>query len=646
MSAPARYAFGEFVLDRAQKCVLRADGAALALPPRLFDALLFFVESPGHLLEKDALMRALWPGLVVEENNLSQVVAGLRRALGDDAQTSRFIQTVPRRGFRFVAPVRPLGADGTAVVPPPSAAMAGEPRADTTAPAAAASAAPPERRRWLARAALVGGIAAAGLTGWFRLRDTAPASATTLAVLPFKPVVGDERDELLEIGLADNLSARLSALPGLAVRSTSSVLRYAGAGQDPQRAARDLDVDWIVDGTLLRRGEQLRATVRLLRSADGIAAWAGSFDAQLGSVFEVQDEIAARVQQALAAALHREAAAPEALVELGGTRNTEAYQLYLAASFRSQDGSAAGIARAIGLLQRALELDPNFALGWTELAWIHRRRLWNADALPAEAFAASNQALARALETAPQLPRAIAGLGFARYWFDYDWPAAEAEFRRALARNASVVEAHLGLAYLLLPQGRLDDGWIHMRRARELDPMSPILNAIEASYLIEHGAFDEGARRLDVAFALAPQLWHAHIARSRLLLHRGQPQEAIAALRQAVQSGPGTSRPRAVLAAQLAALGQTAEARAILDALRQRATSTYVPPTSLAMVHAALGEPAAALDALDEAYRRRDARLVYLKDDPSWRPLYGEPRFAALKSRLKLDGLPRGLNPI
>ncbi|MFT3821994.1 MAG: winged helix-turn-helix domain-containing protein [Rubrivivax sp.] len=643
MPLPERIAFADFVLLPAEKRLLRADGSPLPLSPRLYGALCLFVEHAGRLLDRETLMRALWPGLVVEENNLNQVIAGLRRALGDDAQHPRLIETVPRYGFRFVAPVQALPAAAPAAPPAVPAAAA---------PMAAPPSPPSARRHWLAAAAGAAALVAGGAAWWQHQaagpeESTAAPAAQRLAVLPFKPLgSGEGRDELLEIGMADSLAARLSALPGLAVRSAASAQRYGGAAQDPLRAARELAVDWIVDGTLQRRGEQIRATARLLRAADGVAAWSGSFDARAGGVFDVQDQIAERVQQALAPVLGQRAAGPGLRAEAGGTRHPEAYQLYLTANWRAQGGRPEAIRRAIELLQQALALDPGYALAWTALAWAHRRRLWNAEAPPAEVFDAAGQALQRALALAPALPQAHAGMGFTLAWYEFDWPAAQAAFRHALQLNENTVDAHHGMATQLLTQGRIDEGWRHLQRVRELDPMSPVFITLEASCLIDRGALDEAARRLDIALDLAPQLWLTHVAQGLLLLRRRQQQPAIAALRRAVELGPGTSRPKAVLAQQLALLGQATEARAILAGLQRQAAVAYVAPTSLAMVLAALGDTAAALDALEEAHRLRDARLSFLKDDPSWRSLYGQPRFAALKQRLRLDGLPPGLTPV
>ena len=657
MTRSERYGFGDFVLERSQARVTHRNGTPLNLTPRLFNALLLFVEHAGELLDKDALMLALWPGLVVEENNLSQVISALRRALGDDAPGSRYIQTVPRRGFRFIAPVAVLADLGAGPVEAPLDSPIPSPTASpiTASPQPLTpSAAAPEaldKRHWL-RAALAASLATGlgGAAWWLWLRSPATDAMgqiqrPTLAVLPFKPLVARGRDELLEVGMADSLIARLSTVPGLVVRSVGSVQRYAGPEQDPVRAARELDVTWIVDGSLQRSGEQLRATARLLRAADGTAAWSGSFDEKFTGVFDMQDLISNRVMQALAPVLQAAPGAASAalltafsaLTDVGGTRNTEAYELYLAASRHAQAVRADSLNKSLALFNQALTVDPAYALAWVGLAETHRRRLFGADAVPVEVFEPSNEALRRALAVAPNLAQAHAGLGFNRYWYDFDWPGAERELRRALALNPNVTMAHFALAMMLLTQDRPDEGFVHMRQARELDPMSPLINTIEAGYLLSAGRRNEACTRLARAFDIAPNFWIAHMTQGLLHLAEQQTEAGISALRKAVALADGSTQASSLLAVHLAHQGQADEARAILKQLLALAKLRYVPPTSPAAVHAALGEAGQALGALEQAFEVRDTRLVFLKDDPRWAGLRKEPRFVALMQKLKLD---------
>ncbi|HUG24315.1 winged helix-turn-helix domain-containing protein [Piscinibacter sp.] len=686
MSPPPRCAFGDFVIERAQQRVLRRDGSTLNLPPRLFKALLLFVDNAGQLLDKDTFMSALWPGLVVDDNSLSQVISGLRRALADDGTGSLFIQTVPRCGFRFVVPVHVLTDDD--LPPPPAASRIGAPArpvpaaaplssetalapvivqipatgpvpaspAEPTAPPQPLPPPPAPPLRVHRRAALAGvtatAVAAAtgvGLWAWRRPAPPGPGGPPfTLAVLPFKPLVAEGRDELLEVGMADSLIAQLSTLPGVVVRSIGSVRRHAGSEQDPLRIARELDVAWVVDGALQRRGDELRVSARLLRVADGSAAWSGSFDQKFTGVFEVQDAIATRVAQMLAPRLgaYEPANGAAPLAGRGGTRNTDAYQLYLAAGRHAQDMRADGLGKSIALYQQALRVDPRYALAWVGLAEAHRRTLFGADALPAQVFEPVALAIQRALAAAPGLAEARTEAAFKMYWYDFDWPGAEREFRLALAANPNVAMARFGLASLLLNQDQVDEGLVQLRTARELDPLSPVLNTLEAAYLLEAGRVPQARARLDRALDIAPRFWLAHSVRGLLHLAAGDNAAGISQLRRAVELADGNSRPTALLATYLARLGHDAEARALLGQLESRSRQRYVPPSSLAAVHTALGDTAAALAALERAFDTRDTRLTFLKDDPRLAPLRSEPRFGALLRKLKMDHFGRGLAPL
>ena len=686
MPVSERLAFGDFVLERSQQRVLQRDGTPLNLTPRLFSALLLFAEHVGELLDKDTLMTALWPGLVVEENNLSQVISGLRRALGDDTQGSRYIQTVPRRGFRFIATVTVLPEGGAwpqtpavaatpdlTIAPPADfAAAPGSPELALPMPTPTASQVLSEgasepvplpskrhesdqsgRRHWLGLTLAAGLASSLAGAAWWVWRGTpidgvvpqAASRGATLAVLPFKPLVATGRDELLEVGMADSLIARLSTVPNLVVRSIGSVLRYGGIEQDPLRAARELDVTWILDGSLQRHDDQLRVTARLLRSADGVAAWSGSFDEEFTGVFAMQDLISNRVMQALAPTLLSGASAGKPLGDLGGTRSTEAYQLYLAANHHAQSLRADGLRKSRELLNQALTVDPAYALAWVALAEVHRRRLFSADAVPTEVFEPIKIALQRALAVAPNLAQARTEVAFQLYWFDFDWPAAEREFRRALALNPNVAMAHFGLGMLLVTQDRLEEGFLNLRLARELDPMSPLFNTMEAGYLIDGGRRAEARTRLARVFDIAPNFWLAHATQGLLYFAEQQPGPGIASLRRAVELTDGSTQPSVMLAVHLVRVGQPDEAREILNRMLASSRERYVPPTSLAAIHAVLGEVAPALDLLELAVVTRDTRLIVFKDDPRWARLRKEPRFTALLHRLRLDQFGPGLSP-
>jgi DNA-binding winged helix-turn-helix (wHTH) protein/TolB-like protein/Tfp pilus assembly protein PilF len=694
------YEFGGFVLDPLRRRLRRAgDEGLVELTPRVFDALLFFVERPGQLLERETLFQALWPGLVVEDNNLSQVLVALRRALGDE-QHDRYVLTVPRRGFRFVCAVREvaLDAEGRLAEQPPAQStaekvaepvpeQAAEPApalvlaqpaldeaslpatASSPLPAKSASplaagpaagptaahppAAPEPRRRRRAPFVFAGAglvlvffAAVASLTWWREPSAGRPAPpAATLAVLPFKPLLAEHRDEILELGMADSLIVHVSTTPGLVVRSIGSVRRFAGPEQDALAAARQLDVQWILDGTVQRWGDRVRLTARLLRAADGVAGWSGSFDERFGDVFSVQEQIAERVARLLVPHLGGAVGgAAGTTAAAAGTRDADAYQLYLTARYHAQTIRPRDLALSVELYQRAIDRDPGYALAHAGLADSLRRLIVGADAVPGPTLARARAAALRALELDPRGADGHAALGWVLWWHDWNWPADEQSFRRAIALNPNVAEAHLGLGHLLLSQRRGGpegvQGLLAMQRARELDPLSRIANTLEASYLIAAGRRDEGLARVNKALQIEPDFWPAHLLLAGVHQAGGDSARAIEAARRAEKLSEGSAQAIARVGTLLAAAGRREEARATLERLLDAARERYVPPTLVAQLWCALGEREATVDWLDKALAARDVHLAFLKITPCLSALQGAPRYDALLRKLALPESP------
>lgn len=624
-------AVGDFRLDLAQRRLIGADGAAVELSPRLFDALVYFVEHRGELLDKDRLLAALWPGQVVEENNLNKAVSALRRALGDDGVERRYLLTVPRRGFRFVAEVRALAqaVPGLAAAP---AADAGRGPAQPVPPVAAW-----RRRRVIAAAAAAAGAAVAAAYAWHRYTTTAlprHAAAMTLAVLPFRPLASERSDAALELGMADSLIARLSVAPGVIVRAVGSVRRYAGRDVDPLQAARELDAAWVLEGSLQQSDGRLRVTARLLDVRDGSAAWSGNFDELFTGVFEVQDAISRRVADVLVPRLTEQQLA---LLGAGGTRSADAYRHYLQARYHAQLFTPEAFRSALSLYEQALAADPRYAYAYVGVADLHRRTLFTSNAAPRTALGAARAAAARAVELDPQSGDAWAQLGWVAYYQDWDWPRAEQTMRHAMQLNPSSVDAHQGLAHILMTTGRGAESLQSFTQARQIDPHSLLANALEGGMLAMHGRSDEALARIDRALAINPRFWIGHLVRGAVLLNSTQTAAGLQALRRAAELAGGSAWATGPLAHALATSGHADEARTLLAEMLAKGRTGYISPAYVALVHVGLGETAPALDALERAVEVGDHRLVFLQVDHRWAPLRTSPRFMALVQKLRLD---------
>jgi TolB-like protein/DNA-binding winged helix-turn-helix (wHTH) protein/Tfp pilus assembly protein PilF len=616
-------AFGGFRLDLVRRQLLDANGAVTELSPRHFDALAYFVEHRGELLEKERLLLALWPGQVVEENSLNKLVSALRRALGDDGEARRFLITVPRRGFRFVAEVAAVPSDESPSVPP------------LEAPSSPAASLPRRRRAWL-----VAGTAAAAaigtglwvLTTW--RRDRPADAATSLAVLPFKPLGDTSRDEVLELGMADSLITRLSAAPGVIVRPVGAVRRYLGRDTEPLRAARDLGVAWVLEGTIQRQGERTRVTSRLLNAASGSAAWSDTFDERLTDVFDVQEAISRRVAEVLVPRLsERERGA----LRGSDSRNAEAYRLYLEARYYALLYTPDAFRRAIASYERAIAADPSYAYAYAGLADAHRRTQFTSNTTPRETFEKVRTAAQHAAQLDPQYGDAHAILGWVSYLYDWDWPGAERTMRRALGLNPSCVDAHHGIAHVCLTTGRTADALAWFTRAREIDPQSPISNTFEGSMLAMSGRVADGLTRIRDALLINPGFWIAHVSLGNVLFNAGQTEPALASLRHAVELSGASAWASGFYGHTLAQSGRVDLAREVLRGMQERARTSYISPSMLALVHLGTGDSSAAMQALDAAYETHDIRLAFLQIDHRWDALRGDPRFKALAARLKLD---------
>ncbi|HEY7801285.1 MAG TPA: winged helix-turn-helix domain-containing protein [Dehalococcoidia bacterium] len=607
---PRWYEFGQFRLDAAARQLWRRDGVHVSLTPRVFDTLLYLVEHRGAVLGKEELIAAVWPGRVVEENNLSQSISSLRRALGERSGGPRYILTVPGRGYRFVA-------EASAHVERVQAEAAG-------GSIVSLRRAPQGAVRPMS---IVADVSA-------RPSATSPSSVKVLVVLPFQSLPPVPHDEVLETGMAEVLIARLSNSRELVVRPFSLVRRHVMPERDPLAVARALGADIVLEGGLQREEGQLRVTARLLRVADGVALWANHFDVKFTSVFDVQDAIAEKVFEALALRLGADERRGLTRRE---TRNVDAYQCYLTGRHHIAKLKPPEIHRGIAMFEQAIALDPRYALAYAGAADAYRRLPIACDWRPTEAFPQAQAAALDALALDDTLCEAHVALGFVRFWYDWHWSAAEAEFRRAIELCPDSAEAHLGLAHLLSNLARHDEALNEIARARMLDPLSLIANTLEASFLSLAQRDDEARVRLQKTFEIEPDFWVAHLHLAAIEFKGGRTEDAIAAMQRArALSGDGP-QTLAALAYLYARDGRPARARSLLQELHALSAQRYVPPSNFAVVHCGLGQVGLSLDWLDKACAERDVRLTFLRIDRRWDVLRDHPRFVALAKRVGLE---------
>lgn len=646
--APARlYRFDAFSLDTRRRELREGGGEAIPLTAKAFDTLCALVRNRDRIVGKDELLDTVWPGRVVEENNLSQAMHALRRALGTDASEHRYVVTVPGRGYRFVADVVEVDGDAPAharAAPPPAAAAAGVPDAKVAVGVRTAAAALPRRhevhpaaRRAVALGALAFMLVLFALAAW-RLREPAPtpfatpAATATLAVLPFRSLSGAQRDELLELGLAETLATRLGRSAALRVRSMASVRRLAGEPADALAVARQLDAAYVVEGSTQRVGDDVRVNVRMWSVADGRTALSQTFDARIDRVFTLQDEIGDAVTAALR--LQPVVVSPRAASPCEGG-DAEAFRALLRAQYQLHRRAPGTVAAFHDVIRR----DPACSRAYAGLATAYLFMAHN-DRPPDEVFPLARGAAEQALRIDPESAEGSTALGRYLQLHGWDWRGAEAALRRAIDRNPSLAEARFGLAHLLVGTGRADEGLAEMRRALELDPLSPLMNALEGGFLTAARRPREAAAAVARALELQPDFWIALLVRGGMALDRGDPAAAVADLRRAVEGSGRASQAVAMLAFAHVAAGDRGAAEALLAELERRDAAGYLPATSLAAVHTALGDTAAALDLLERAHAERDIRIAFLGADARWNSLRDQPRYRALASRLGLPGGP------
>ena len=460
-----------------------------------------------------------------------------------------------------------------------------------------------------------------------------PTTGRRIAVLPFKPLVAENRDQVLELGMADSLIAKLSNSREIVVSSLTSVRKYSGLEQDPVAAGRELQVSSVLEGNVQKSGDHIRVTARLIKVADGVSLWAGTFDEKFTDVFAVQDVISQKVADAL-----RLSGEEKNRLTKRYTDNVKAYQLYLTGRYHFARLIPPETRTAIRFFQEAIDLDPTYAIAYVGLAEANRSLAITADVPSKDCLPQAKAAARKALELDEALAEAHASLSFSLIWFDWDWAGGEREAKRAVALNPNSAVAHFAYGHMLSDLGRHQEAIAEIARTRELDPVFLLPRALEGMFLHHARRDDEAVATLQKVLDLDPNFWVTHLILGKVFITQRKYSEAIAEFSKARELSHGNSDTIASIGYIAALTGDEAKARTVLAELKALSTQGhYVPPTTVALVYNGLKDHNDALGSLDKACEERDVRLTLLKVDPNWDSFRSNPRFIAILKRIGLD---------
>jgi DNA-binding winged helix-turn-helix (wHTH) protein/TolB-like protein/Tfp pilus assembly protein PilF len=663
MSNPVKqfYELGPFRIDVANRLLLR-DGEPLPLTPKAVDTLLALVQHSGQVLNKEELMKLVWPDSVVEEGNLTQNIYLLRKTLSEGSNGRNYIETIPRRGYRFVGEAHEKREEAADFLPAGQIKVQAvieekKKNEELNGSEGASAPKPMAPRRPGAHSALrhfqillhLPGLAAvaiaiiAGLSyPLFFSRPKAPelkATIESIAVLPFKPLSAEKDSENLGFGLADAVITRLSNLRQIIVRPTSAVLKYDNLNQDLLTTGHELNVDALLDSRFQRAGENLRVTVQLVSVRDGTPLWADKFDVAGANPLAAQDAIAERITQALALKLSGEG---QKLLSKRLTTNAEAYQAYLNGRDAWKRRATPAVEEAIEYYEQAIRRDPEYAQAHAALGNAYALLGFRYDAQESkqsEAFPKAKAAAVRALQLNELSAEAHTALAVVKQRYDWDWIGAESEFKRALELNPNDAPAREMYALYLAAVGRLKEAKTEINRALELDSLSFQVNRDLGEILYFAREYEQAIEQLRRTLKMDPddpQAFAAHRLLGWIYLHRGLPDRALEEFIEALRLQRADSPWLTTLRQSYTAAGMRGYWRKWLEMQQPRIQRGRLNPFYLAQIHAFLGETEQAFTYLGKAYEDRSVRPAVLQFNPNFDCLRADPKYEALLRRLAL----------
>jgi len=572
------YEFGNFRLTPGEKQLV-CDRGPVKLQPKVFDTLQMLVENHGRLVDKDQFLKSLWPETFVEEATLAHCVSELRRVLRVESGGQEFIETVAKRGYRFLAAVKTL---------------------QTNAPKQAK----PE---------------------------------TVLAVLSFENLGPDMNREYVADGLTEEVIAALGQVDpaNLSVIGRTTVMRYKRATKSLQEIGDELKASFLLESSVRSEGGRVRVTSKLIRASDQVQVWSASYDSEPGSVLAFQRELSTTIAQQIRLRL-----SPQRLEALARRQahNPEAYDAYLQGRHYWNLFTPATTRKAVECYLRATQLDPKYALAWSGLADAYASSPIHADVRPRDVWEKARHAAEQAVRCEPELVETQTSWGFVKFWLDWDWQEAEVAYRRAIAidPNYSLVYRMMGI--LLGHAGhRKDEAREAMDRARALDPLQAMNHALSAQVAFFGRDFKTAVEFARHASVVLSNFWIANFQMSQAWEQLGMYEQALDALGRGCGVGSENSKVVSLRGYVLAKMGRTEEALQIVQSLVSASKERYVPPYAIAQVHAGLGRPDEALRWLDRGVEEHDVHLAMLPMEPKWDALRADRRFGEV---LRRCGLP------
>ena len=476
----------------------------------------------------------------------------------------------------------------------------------------------------------------------FRSQESAPSGDqeesqvfTSIAALPFVNMSDDPANEYFSDGLTEELINALSKIEGLHVAARTSVFQFKGKNHDIRKIGRQLNVGAVLEGSVRREGDRVRVTAQLNSTANGYHLWSETYDRDMKHVFAIQEDIS----QAIAQKLRIQVPVGARRLVKQYTEDPEAHDLYLRGRYFWNKRVDEAVRKGITYFQQAIDRDPGFALAWSGLADCFLSLAFSFDAgttSPHEAVPRAKAALSRALEIDDSLPEAHISLAFVRFLFDWDWRETEAQFGRALELNPRYAHAHHWYSHYLMAVGRVQDSLVESKRALELDPLDAIINTHMGWHHLYAHEYKQAIEHLDSALELAPNYFHTQRELGRAYAQMGRYREAVNALQKALRLAPEDGFALGALGNVYGLAGKKAAAEKLLAGLKKLAGRRYVSPYFEAAIYAGLGRNDLSITSLEKAYAERADALVYLKAEPMFANLHGEPKFAALLEKMAL----------